>query len=72
MRERAPLGKGQRERREKQTPLQEGTPIWGLISGSEDHESSRRQKPNQVSHPGDPKFYFKYVSSLSNCKNSSK
>ena len=38
--------------REKQTPCQAGSPMWGLIWGPQDHDLSQRQMSNQPSHPG--------------------
>jgi len=47
--ERAREGEGQRE---KQTPRQTGSPMWDPIPGLQDHDLSRRQSLNQLSHPG--------------------
>ena len=38
---------GQREK-EKQTPCCVGSPVWGLIPGPLDHDSSQRQMLNQL------------------------
>jgi len=38
--------------REKQTPCWAGSPMWDSILGLQDHDLSRRQSLNQLSHPG--------------------
>jgi len=40
--------------REKQTPQWARSPIWGSIPGLRDHDLSRRQTSNWLSHPGAP------------------
>ena len=42
-------GKGQRE---KQAPRRAGSPMRDSIQGLQDHDLSRRQSLNQLSHPG--------------------
>ena len=44
-------GEQQRER-EKQASHWARSPVWGLISGSWDHDLSQRQMLNRLSHPG--------------------
>ena len=53
-------GKRQRER-EKQTPLRAGSLTWGSILGPWDHDLSRRQMLNRLSHPG-TLLYANYIS----------
>ncbi|XP_064452346.1 AP-3 complex subunit beta-1 isoform X2 [Mirounga angustirostris] len=40
--------------REKQTPCRAGSPMRDSIQGLQDHDLSRRQSLNQLSHPGAP------------------
>ena len=45
----------QRQRqREKQAPCRARSPMWDSIPGRWDHDLSRRQLLNQLSHPGVP------------------
>jgi len=48
-------GEGQRE---KQTPCRAGSPMRDSIQGLQDHDLSRRQSLNQLSHPGAPRLTF--------------
>jgi len=43
----------QRERK-KQTPRRVRSPMWDSIPGPRDHDLSRRQTLNHLSHPGAP------------------
>jgi len=43
------------EERERQAPRRAGgSPMWDLIPGPRDHDLSRRQLLNQLSHPSAP------------------
>ena len=59
-------GEEQRERETqnpKPTPdfeLSAQSPKWGLNLGMGDRDLSRRWKPNQLSHPGDPRYMEVY------------
>jgi len=48
-------GEGQRE---KQTPCRAGSPMRDSIPGLQDHDLSRRQSLNQLSHPGALYIFF--------------
>ena len=48
-RERAGGGEGAEKEGEADTPLR--SPMWGFIPGPQDHDLSRRQLLNQLSHP---------------------
>jgi len=41
--------------REKQASCRAGSPMWDLIPGPWDHDLSRRQTLDPLSHPGAPK-----------------
>ena len=44
--------------REKQASRRARSPMWDLIPGLWDHDPSRRQPLNQLSHPGVPNRHF--------------
>ena len=46
--------KCQQREREKQAPLRAGSLMWIWIQGAWDHDPSRRQTLNLLSHPGTP------------------
>jgi len=55
--------RGRQREREKQAPRQAGSPMRDPIPGPRDHDPSRRQPINRLSHAGAPKtailkFYF--------------
>ncbi|XP_059042435.1 thyroid transcription factor 1-associated protein 26 isoform X2 [Mustela nigripes] len=45
---------GRQSQREKQAPCEARSPMWDSIPGRWDHDLSRRQLLNQLSHPGIP------------------
>ncbi|XP_064432105.1 uncharacterized protein LOC135362275 [Mirounga angustirostris] len=49
------MGENQRER---QTPRRAGSPMRDPIPGLRDHDPSRRQSPNRLSHPGAPALSY--------------
>ena len=44
--------------REEQAPRWAGSPMWGSIPGPGDHDLSRRQTLNRLSHPGALKLFY--------------
>ena len=44
-------GWGRQRQREKQAPCGAESPIWDSIPGPQDHDLSRRQMLNHLSHP---------------------
>jgi len=53
-REKKSTSRGSSQQREKQAPRWARSLMWGWIPGPWDHDSSRRQMPNRLSHPGTP------------------
>jgi len=51
--------------REKQASCRAGSPTWDSIPGPQDHDPSRRQSPNQLSHPGAHRLFLNL--NLSDC-----
>ena len=54
LREKEHKQREQQRQREKQATWGAGSPMWGSIPGSWDHDSNRRQMLNRWSHPGTP------------------
>ena len=53
--------------REKQAPCGARSPMWDSISGRWDHDLSRRQLLNQLSHPGVPLPYILLALKFRSC-----
>ena len=45
------VGEKQQRKKDKQTPCRAAKHLWGSIPGSWDHDLSRRQTLNWLSHP---------------------